>query len=48
MLSLLFEGGTGGFDTSAIENWLERQGITKGSVERLAKGKLFETAYFGI
>jgi len=48
MLSLLFEKGTDGFDFSFIENWLEKQGITKGSVTRLAKGELFETAYFGI
>jgi len=48
MLSLLVEGSTGGFDFSFIENWLEKQGITKGSVERLAKGELFEGAMFGI
>ena len=51
MLSLAFEasrGEEGGFDFSLIENWLERQGITEGSVTRLAKGELFEGAMFGI
>ena len=49
MLSLAYEGvSENGFDFSFVENWLEKQGITKGSVERLAKGELFEGAMFGI
>jgi len=46
MLSLAYEGGTDGFDFSSIENWLERQGITKGSLESLAKGELYEEGSF--
>ena len=46
MLSLAYEGGTGAFDFSLIENWLEKQGITKASVESLAKGELFEAGSF--
>jgi len=49
MLSLAYEGASkDGFDFSFVENWLERQGITKGSVAGLAKGELFEGAMFGI
>ena len=49
MLSLAYEGvSKDGFDFSFVENWLERQGITKGSVAGLAKGELFEGAMFGI
>jgi len=46
MLSLAYEGGTDGFDFSLIENWLEKQGITKGTVESLAKGELYEAGSF--
>jgi len=47
MLSLAYEAGTEGWLEQA-EGWLERQGITKASVEGLAKGELFEGAMFGI
>jgi len=50
MLSLGYEAAIekDGFDFTIIENWLEKQGITKGSVEGLAKGELFEGSMFGI
>ena len=41
MLSLAFEGGKGDFDTSAVESWLERQGLTKAGFEGLFGGKGF-------
>lgn len=46
MLSLAYEGGAGAFDFSSVENWLEKQGITKGSLESLAKGELYEAGSF--
>ena len=47
MLSLAYEAGTEGWLERA-EGWLEKQGITKTSIEGLAKGELFEGSMFGI
>lgn len=42
MLSLAYEGvSTDGFDFSAIDNWLERQGLTKAGFEGLFGGESF-------
>jgi hypothetical protein len=41
MLSLAYEGVTDGFDFSPINNWLERQGLTKTAFEDLFGGKSF-------
>jgi len=42
MLSLAYEGASkDGFDFSAIDSWLERQGLTKTAFEDLFGGKSF-------
>jgi len=44
MLSLAYEGvSKDGFDFSAIDSWLERQGLTKGGFERFLGGESFVT-----
>ena len=44
MLSLAYEGAKGelgGFDFSAVDGWLERQGLTKAGFEGLFGGESF-------
>jgi len=44
MLSLAYEGAAkDGFDFSAIDGWLERQGLTKAGFEGLFGGESFVT-----